>query len=261
LSITVPLKNRPFNNFMGTTCFFEKISAKPIVLERGEQRLAWVKIGYGQVTGYCSHVPKIKLARFFNLRLSGSHTKFTIMKAVISVSIPLVAFFAAGAWSINRPAQPLATSPANPTSAPISALVSDKAPKMWTKAATLYKNETIELQFAAPNAAYLGVVDPKGHFFYVVFPKETAEGQLKPLVDSKRFVPMTSLPINTGTLKADPYIYGVYENQPVFTQSGTYTFILGDNLHVDDPELVHKLTVKYVHKARPASDPVVVAMQ
>ena len=51
------------------------------------------------------------------------------------------------------------------------------------------------------------------------------------------------------------------EKQPVFTQSGTYTFILGANLHVDDPALVHKVTVKYVHKARPASDPVVVAMQ
>ena len=183
------------------------------------------------------------------------------MKAVISVSIPLVAFFAAGAWSINRPAQPHATTPATISSASTEALVSDKAPKMWTKTATLYKNETFELRFAAPNAPYLGVIDPTGHFFYVVFPKEAAEGQLKPLVDSKRFVTMTSLSINTGTLQADPYIYGVYENQPVFTQSGTYTFILGANLHVDDPALVHKVTVKYVHKARPASDPVVVAMQ
>lgn len=126
------------------------------------------------------------------------------MKAVISVSIPLVAFFAAGAWSINRPAQPHATAPATISSASTEALVSDKAPKMWTKTATLYKNETFELRFAAPNAPYLGVIDPTGHFFYVVFPKEAAEGQLKPLVDSKRFVPMTALTINTGTLQADP---------------------------------------------------------
>lgn len=178
------------------------------------------------------------------------------MKVIISVTLPLVALFAAGAWSLNRSAEPHA---APPIPAP-EHLETGKSPRMWAKTATLYKNESLELHFAAPNAPYLGVVDPTGHFFYMVFPKETAEGQLKPLVDSRAFASMTALTINTGTLKADPYIYGVYQNEPVFTQSGTYTFILGDNLHVDDPELVHKVSVKYIHKARPASDPIVVAM-
>lgn len=178
------------------------------------------------------------------------------MKVIISVTLPLVALFAAGTWSFNRSTEPHAT---RPTPSP-DHLETGKSPRMWTKTTTLYKNESLELHFAAPNAPYLGVVDPTGHFFYMVFPKETAEGQLKPLVDSRAFASMTALTINTGTLKADPYIYGVYQNQPVFTQSGTYTFILGENLHVDDPELVHKVSVKYIHKARPASDPIVVAM-
>ncbi|MBK9336647.1 MAG: hypothetical protein IPM98_08640 [Lewinellaceae bacterium] len=182
------------------------------------------------------------------------------MKVLISVSIPLVAIFAAGTWNASRSAAPHATTPTTVSPATISAPLAEKGPRMWANSTTLYKNERVDLHFAAPNAPYLGVVDPKGHFFYVVFPSATAEGQLKPLVDSKRFASMSSLTIHTGTLKADPYTYGVYQNQPVFTQSGTYTFILGENLHVDDPALVQKVTIKYIHKTRPASDPVVVAM-
>ena len=131
---------------------------------------------------------------------------------------------------------------------------------MWTNNSTLYKGETLELQFTAPNAPYLGVTDPQGHFFYVVFPRETAIGKLKPLVDSKRFSSLESLRIPTSSFKADPYIYGVYTNQPVFTQSGTYTFVLGENLHIDDPESIDKVTVRYVHGKRPASTSTDVAM-
>ncbi len=123
---------------------------------------------------------------------------------------------------------------------------------MWAKVTTLYKDETFRLYFATPHAPYLGIVDPEGRFFYLVFPAETAVGELTPLVESKRFVTLQSLAINTGSLKADPYTYGVYVNQPVFTQSGTYTFMLGENLHVDDPGFLDKVTVRYKHTRRPA---------
>lgn len=176
------------------------------------------------------------------------------MKALISVSIPLVALVAASTWSTNSPTKfksPSHTQPYQPD--PIALTNPEKRPKMWTSVTTLYKNESFTLRFTAPNAPYLGVVDPEGHFFYIIFPSEAAEGQLKPLVDSRSFIPMNTLTIHTGSLKADPYIYGVYENQRVFTQSGTYTFILGENLHVDDPAFVEKVTIKYVHKQRPVS--------
>ncbi|MFN0015367.1 MAG: hypothetical protein ACKVU2_12540 [Saprospiraceae bacterium] len=176
------------------------------------------------------------------------------MKALISVSLPLVALVAASTWSTNTPTKPTSSNPIKispPTSVELPA--PKKGAKMWASTTTLYKNETFDLRFAAPNAPYLGVVDPSGHFFYIVFPAEASEGQLKPLVDSRSFVPMNALTIRTGSLKADPYEYGVYENQQVFTQSGTYTFILGANLHVDDPTLVQKVVIKYVHKSRPVS--------
>lgn len=172
------------------------------------------------------------------------------MKTLFSISFPALTLFVAGAWSLQH----VQKSATHPVSDEYTATASaPKSSKMWAKTAVLYKGETIELHFAAPNAPYLGVVDPQGHFFYVVFPKETVVGNLKPLVESRRFASLQSLKINTRSLKADPYTYGVYTNQPVFTKSGTYTFILGENLHIDDPEFVEKLTVRYVHSRRPAS--------
>jgi hypothetical protein len=174
------------------------------------------------------------------------------MNTLLSVSIPALTLFVAGAWNMHRSQEPTATSRTDVPSVELSASAESKTSKMWAENATLYKGETFELHFTAPNAPYLGVVDPQGHFFYVVYPRETAVGKLKPLVESKRFVSLNTLKVNTGTLKADPYTYGVYTNQPVFTQSGTYTFILGENLHVDDPDFLDKVTIQYVHSRRPS---------
>lgn len=129
----------------------------------------------------------------------------------------------------------------------------------WTQQERIFKGETLVLNFHAPNPEYLGVIAPDGKFFFVVFPQELSEGNLKPLVDSKTFRHMSSLSIATHKLKADPYIYGVYENRPVFTKSGIYTFILGDNLHAHDSDEVHRLKIRYTHQkrsAQPVSEPV-----
>jgi hypothetical protein len=131
----------------------------------------------------------------------------------------------------------------------------ETAPRMmWTNNSALYKGETLRLHFRLPHPQYLGVIDPDGHFFYVVFPKENSAGKLKPFVSSERFEAMKTLKINTSKFKADPYTYGVLENKPVFTKSGRYRFLLGDNLHVDDASAVTILKVKYTHSARPLPD-------
>jgi hypothetical protein len=115
----------------------------------------------------------------------------------------------------------------------------------------VYKGESFELRFDGPNPDYLGVIDPDGKFFYVVFPTGNAIGKLQPFVDSRSFANLKSLKINTAMLKADPYTYGVYENQPVFTKSGTYRFVLGDNLNVDDEQAVCVVKLRYKHSTRP----------
>jgi hypothetical protein len=128
--------------------------------------------------------------------------------------------------------------------------VSDKSPVMWSEATCFHLGEQIVLHFSTPHPPYLGVVNPDGKFFYVVFPAAQSVGALAPLVDSDKFVGLNRLVVQTSTLKADPYVHGITENQQVFTKSGNYTFLLGDNLHVDDPSLLTKLKVQYRHTAK-----------
>ncbi|MEI6410069.1 MAG: hypothetical protein WCR52_11840 [Bacteroidota bacterium] len=124
------------------------------------------------------------------------------------------------------------------------------APKMWSTHPAVYKGESLELFFAPPNPTYLGVIDPDGRFFYLVYPKESMVGNLKPLVDSERFADMETLVINTSTLTADPYTYGVLDNQPVFTKTGIYRFVLGNDLHVDDESLLEIVKIRYTHREK-----------
>ncbi len=128
------------------------------------------------------------------------------------------------------------------------------AQRIHTSTPTVYQGEMVRLELEAPNPAFLGVIDPDGKFFYVVYDEKEAPAGLQPFVNSDDFVYMRQMHINTGKFKADPYTYGVEENQPVFTKSGMYTFIMGDNLHVDDPGLVFKTTITYRHVPRTAGN-------
>jgi hypothetical protein len=127
--------------------------------------------------------------------------------------------------------------------------------EVWVAKGECCIDETIELNFSQSHANTLGVMDPDGNFFYLVFPAECTMGNLKPLVSSEQFSTLTSLSICPATLKADPYIYGVMENQPVFTKSGMYRFILGDNLHVDDESALNIVSVMYKHVTHQDSAP------
>ena len=140
----------------------------------------------------------------------------------------------------------------NPVLPPIPAPLAVHSLHMWTYSDTLYEGEVLDLHFNTPHAAYLGVVNPSGNFFYVIYPRETASGNLQPLMDGMAFTGCGRLRVNTQALKADPYVYGVYENKPVFTKSGRYRILMGDNLHIDDPALLHKIEVVYIHKPKPA---------
>jgi len=133
---------------------------------------------------------------------------------------------------------------------PIPPTVEHITPKMWSTHPAVFKGESLELFFAPPNPAYLGVIDPDGRFFYLVYPKENIVSNLRPLVDSAQFAEMETLVINTSTLTADPYTYSVLENQPVFTKTGTYRFVLGNDLHVDDESLLEIVKIHYTHREK-----------
>ena len=163
------------------------------------------------------------------------------MKLILA--LPAAGLLFSGAMSLDKMSQ-------SPLFLP-EKTITETQPKMWANSSDLYKNETLQLHFTLPHPLFLGVIDPDGHFYYVVFPAENSAGKLKPFVSSERFENLKTLKIATSTFKADPYIYGVLENQPVFTKSGTYRFLLGDNLHVDDENTVTVLKIKYTHAARP----------
>ena len=167
------------------------------------------------------------------------------MKIVHAISVFGLLF--PGALSLSKNSQP------NTISIPVGTvhIAKDSASNMWTDQSTVFSGETLQLHFEVPHELYLGVIDPKGHFFYVVFPAENGVGKLQPLVPSEQFTTLKTLTINTLTFKADPYTYGVLENQPVFTQSGTYRFLLGDNLHVDDEDFLTVLKINYIKAVRP----------
>jgi len=124
-------------------------------------------------------------------------------------------------------------------------------PEMWIQNKDMFLGDTLQLRFKAPNARFLGVIDPDGHFFYLVYPVSESTQGLYPLVDTKTFIYLDHLDIYIASLKADPYRYGIMENQPVFTKNGIYTFLLGDNLHTDDPSaLINTVEVSYNHIPR-----------
>lgn len=170
------------------------------------------------------------------------------MKLILAV--PAVGLLFTGAISLNRLSQPSTPALSMPTS---ESLVRVTAPKMWAQTAPVYKGEKFDLSFETPHPMYLGAIDPDGNFFYVIFPFEPGQGKLKPLMNGAQFARQSSLTINTATLKADPYIYGVLENQPVFTKSGTYRFILGETLHTDDETTVSIVRVVYHDIKRPSA--------
>ncbi len=171
------------------------------------------------------------------------------MKLILAV--PAVGLLFTGAIGLNRLSS--AALAALLTPKPESPALVTAAPKMWAQTAAVYKGEKFDLSFETPHPVYLGVKDPDGKFFYVIFPAEPGQGKLKPLMDGTQFAKQNSLTINTATLKADPYIYGVLENQPVFTKSGTYSFILGETLHTDDVASVCVVRVFYNDTKRPSA--------
>lgn len=161
------------------------------------------------------------------------------MKLILA--LPAAGLLITGLTTIPKSDLPPALSaPVNPPS----------APEFWTEKEVYYRNDAIELHFAVPHAANLGVIDPDGKFFYLVFPDEFANDGLRPVMDSEIFPQMGALTIYPATLKADPYTYGVLENQRVFTKSGTYRFILGDDLHVDNESSLNIISIKYRHTRR-----------
>ena len=172
------------------------------------------------------------------------------MKSLLTACMVVCAVVLTDVWRVCRESELRATTSSILPSPHTDRSVNTHSPAIWTCNTTLYKSETLVLQFNPPNPPFLGVIDPGGHFFYLVFPHELTEETLMPFIESNCFLNLKSMEINTETIQADPYTYGVYVNQPVFIKSGSYTFIMGDNLHIDNPVFLKNVAVVYKHTLR-----------
>ena len=168
------------------------------------------------------------------------HTRFKQSPMKLMVASTICCLLVVSATSLRLPHNTKSDDPTKP----------GKASGMWSDRKQLYKGEVLTLHFKVPHAAYLGVINPDGKFFYVVFSEASTSGNLIPYVPSEQFPSIATLKIKTTTFKADPYTYGVDENQPVFTKSGRYRFVLADNLHVHNDDSVQTLDVVYHHEVR-----------
>ena len=168
------------------------------------------------------------------------------MKLILA--IPAAGLLFSGALSLDNVPKANSHLRSVPSDTPVEA---EAAPNMWSSTGKVYKGESLRLHFASPHGSYLGVIDPDGHFFYVVFPAEQSVGELKPFVASEQFVALEELIIQTATFKADPYTDGILENKRVFTKSGVYRFLLGNDLHTDDTRFIDVVKIRYRHKPRP----------
>ncbi len=166
------------------------------------------------------------------------------------LAIPAVSLLCTGAMHFNHTGE---IAPKSANSIPAAAYVASPV-AIWTDVTgPVYKDESVELRFSAPNPTFMGVVNPAGKFFYVIFPAAAAQGKLRPFVTSEQFAKLTRLSIPTARFKADPYTYGIEENQQVFTMSGTYRFIMGENLHTDDITTLQTVEIQYIHTPRPVA--------
>jgi hypothetical protein len=104
------------------------------------------------------------------------------------------------------------------------------------------RRDTIRLRMETPHGGYLGVVQPDGTIFFLIYPQLGDTTRKYSLVPSETFEGMSTFQFR-GDVKAQPRVYGRDTLEPVFRAPGKYVLQLGDNLE-GDGGTVHKCTVR-----------------
>lgn len=116
----------------------------------------------------------------------------------------------------------------------------------------LYKGDTLTIKMKIPHGEYLGIINPAGEMFFVVYPSpEKGKDSLMP---SNIFVNLDELKIITNVTRAVPWIAG-RGMEIIFSKAGDYQILLSDNLESDAEYPIIKCIVKY--KDKPAKEKMV----
>lgn len=116
---------------------------------------------------------------------------------------------------------------------------------------TLYSGDTLVIHFKTPHQGELGINDPDGNFFFVVYEfSMDSANRVFPFMRSDTFKNVSLFHFITDKDKADPWNKAFDENQPVFTKTGSYTITLSETLDTDDGTPVEEEHVFYYNKKR-----------
>jgi hypothetical protein len=114
---------------------------------------------------------------------------------------------------------------------------------------TLYKGDTLKLEFKTPHPKDLAIMTPDGSFFFLVYAHDN-KGGTKSLMDWNTFDNIDQLYIITDKTKADPWDARINENQIIFTKTGSYEIRMSENLETDDGTPMETKTIYYIHKPK-----------
>jgi hypothetical protein len=107
----------------------------------------------------------------------------------------------------------------------------------------LNKGDTLILSFPIPHGGDLGITDPSGTFYFLVY--AASDQQSPSLIDWNQFKQTKQLKIITDETKAKPWIDSIKTNQLIFTKSGVYEIQLSENLETDDGTAIEAKNVYY----------------
>lgn len=123
---------------------------------------------------------------------------------------------------------------------------------MWVEKGPYYKGESIKVFFADGHPEELGIKNPDGDFYYLVYISglETIPNA-SPLISQTKFKQLKEIELIAGVTRANPHNIKYKGNQPIFTKSGNYTLLLSKNLSTDAAGPAETIKIEYVHKSRP----------
>ncbi len=114
-----------------------------------------------------------------------------------------------------------------------------------------HQDDTIRLNLSTTHPDELGLVDPDGNFFYLVYgPQVETITNGKPIMTVAQFRPITFIEIVPSTFKANPHNVRYSGNIKPFTQSGEYTFMISQNLSTDAMGAAETLKFLYMHEKK-----------
>jgi hypothetical protein len=126
-----------------------------------------------------------------------------------------------------------------------------RPPTLQCSPALVGAGGTVVLTMSTPHPAELAVRHPDGTFFFLVYDRD--EGLpvgWTPLYSKESFREIREIRLRTRDAKGTPWVGDRKVNELIFTQAGTYEFILTDVLETDAGYPTYRCRVRYKPAAK-----------